>query len=60
VPKHGEAPKTVMEIMKNRFEVGVPEPPLLARYALDQEAFQRCHDLGKRIAEKLIHTGIKS
>jgi len=46
--------------MKNRFEVGVPEPPLLARYALDQEAFQRCHDLGKRIAEKLIHTGIKS
>lgn len=56
----GEAPKMVMEIMKNKFEMDVPEPPLLARYTPDQEALQKCHDLGKRIAEKLIHANTKS
>lgn len=52
----GEAPKMVMEIMKNKFEMNMPEPPLLARYTPDEEALQKCRDLGKRIAEKLMHT----
>jgi flavorubredoxin len=56
----GEAPKMVMEIMKNKFEMNLPEPPLLARYAPDQEALQKCHELGKRIAEKLMPAGIES
>lgn len=56
----GEAPKMVMEIIKNKFEMDVPQPPLLARYTPDQEALQKCHDLGKRIAEKLIHADLKS
>ncbi len=51
----GEAPKMVMEIMKNKFEMNMPEPPLLARYTPDEEALQKCRDLGKRIAEKLMH-----
>jgi flavodoxin I len=51
----GEAPKLVLEIMKNRFEMQVTEPPLLARYAPDQNTLNTCRSLGKRVAESLIH-----
>ena len=51
----GEAPKLVLEIMKNRFEMQVNEPPLLAKYTPDQSALEKCKDLGKRVAERLIH-----
>ncbi len=51
----GEAPKLVLEIMKNRFEMKVTEPPLLARYAPDQNTLNTCRSLGKRVAESLIH-----
>lgn len=51
----GEAPKLVLEIMKNRFEMKVTEPPLLARYAPDQNTLSACQSLGKRVAESLIH-----
>ncbi len=51
----GEAPKLVLEIMKNRFEMNVTEPPLLAKYSPDQTALDKCKDLGKRVAERLMH-----
>ena len=51
----GEAPKLVLEIMKNKFEMRVAEPPLLARYAPDQNTLTACLNLGKRVAESLIH-----
>jgi len=51
----GEAPKLVLEIMKNRFEMQATEPPLLIRYTPDQAGLERCRDLGKKIAERLIH-----
>lgn len=51
----GEAPKLVLEIMKNRFEMKVTEPPLLARYAPDQNTLNACQSLGKRVAESLMH-----
>ncbi len=51
----GEAPKLVLEIMKNRFEMNVTEPPLLAKYSPDQIALDKCKDLGKRVAERLMH-----
>jgi flavorubredoxin len=51
----GEAPKLVLEIMKNRFEMNVTEPPLLAKYSPDQTALEKCKDLGKRVAERLMH-----
>ena len=51
----GEAPKLVREIMKNRFEMQVSEPPLLARYVPDQTALNACLSLGKRVAESLMH-----
>ena len=51
----GEAPKLVLEIMKNRFEMQTSEPPLLIRYTPDQAGLEKCRDFGKRIAERLIH-----
>lgn len=50
----GEAPKLVLEILKNRFEMRVIEPPLLAKYAPDQSVLNDCNDLGKKVAETLM------
>jgi flavorubredoxin len=51
----GEAPKLVLEILKNKSKMNVTEPPLLVNYAPDQAALEKCAALGKRIAESLIH-----
>jgi flavorubredoxin len=51
----GEAPKLVLEILKNKFGVNVTEPPLLAKYTPNQDTIEQCSALGKRIAESLIH-----
>ena len=52
----GEAPKLVLEIMKNKFNMNVIEPPLLIKYTPDQTGLEKCRDLGKKIAEKLVQT----
>ena len=52
----GEAPRLVIEIMKNKFEMQVTEPPLLIRYTPDQTGLEKCREFGKRIAEKLMLT----
>ena len=51
----GEAPKMVLEIMKNKFEMHVIEPPLLVNYTPDQNSLNLCRDLWKRVSETLIH-----
>jgi flavorubredoxin len=51
----GEAPKLVLEILKNKFEMKVTEAPLLAKYAPDQTILEKCFELGKRIAQSLTH-----
>jgi len=51
----GEAPKLVLEIMKNKFEMQVTEPPLLIKYTSDQNGLEKCRDLGRKIAERLMH-----
>jgi flavodoxin I len=51
----GEAPKLILEIMKNKFEMRVTEPPLLAKYTPDQNSLNMCRELGKRVSETLIH-----
>jgi flavodoxin I len=51
----GEAPKLVIEIMKNKFEMDVTEPPISIRYEPDEAGLEKCKELGKRIAERLIH-----
>ena len=53
----GEAPRLVIEIMKNKFEMNVPEPPLLIKYAPDQVGLEKCKELGRRVAERLMQTG---
>jgi flavodoxin I len=50
----GEAPKLVLEILKNRFEMQVVEPPILAKYAPDENAIAACKDLGKKVSETLV------
>ncbi len=50
----GEAPKLLLEIMKNRFEMQVIEPPLLAKYVPDEKMLGMCRDLGKRVSETLM------
>jgi len=51
----GEAPKFVLEIMKNKFEMRVTDPPLLAKYSPDQNTLNTCRNLGKHVSESLIH-----
>jgi flavorubredoxin len=51
----GEAPKLVLEIMKNKFEMQVIEPPLLIKYTPDQTGLENCRQFGKKIAERLMH-----
>ncbi|MEM0095478.1 MAG: flavodoxin domain-containing protein [Candidatus Bathyarchaeia archaeon] len=51
----GEAPRLVLEIMKNRFGMDVAEPPLLAKYTPDQAMLEKCREFGRRIAERLTH-----
>jgi len=50
----GEAPKLVLEIMKNKFEMNVTEPPLLIKYTPDTAGLEKCREFGKKIAEKLV------
>ena len=51
----GEAPKLVLEILKNKFGMNITEPPLLVNYEPDQAALEKCYAFGKRAAESLIH-----
>jgi flavorubredoxin len=50
----GEAPRFVLEIMKNKFEMRVAGEPLLAKYAPDQKTLGMCRDFGRRVSETLI------
>ncbi len=50
----GEAPKDILEIMKNKFEMQVIEPPLLAKYLPDKNTLSSCKALGKNISESLM------
>lgn len=50
----GEAPRLVLEILKNKFQMRTVEPPLIIRYEPDQNGLEKCRELGKRIAEQLM------
>jgi NADH oxidase (H2O-forming) len=52
----GEAPKLLTEILKNQFGMRVIEPPLIAKYAPDENALTACKDLGKKVSETLMNT----
>ncbi len=50
----GEAPRLVLEILKNKFEMDVAEPPLLIRYTPDTAGLEKCREFGRRVAERLV------
>ncbi len=50
----GEAPKLILEIMKNKFEMDIVQLPLLARYLPDQQTLIACRELGQKISESLM------
>ncbi len=52
----GEAPKLVLEIMKNKFEMRMIEPPILSKYTPDATSLKMCTELGKHISESLIQS----
>lgn len=47
----GEAPHLILEILENRFEMKVLEPPLLIIDAPDEKGLTECRKLGKNVAE---------
>ena len=51
----GEAPKLLLEIMKNRFGMQIVAPPLLTKYVPDKNALENCRELGKNVSESLMH-----
>lgn len=50
----GEAPKLVLEIMKNKFGMNIIESPLLIKYTPDKTGLEKCRKFGREIAERLI------
>jgi len=50
----GEAPRLVLEIMQNKFEMRIIDPPLLVKYTPDSAGLERCRVLGRTVAERLM------
>lgn len=50
----GEAPRLVLEILENRFDMEVIKPPLLIKYAPDTKGLEECYKLGKNVAERIL------
>jgi len=50
----GEAPRLVLEIMKNKFEMVVTELPLLIKYTPDRVTLEKCRQFGRKISERLM------
>lgn len=50
----GEAPRLVLEIMENKFEMEVIKPPLLIKYTPDESGLEKCREFGRMIAERVI------
>jgi len=49
----GEAPRLVLEVMENKFEMKTLKPPLLIKYTPDERGLEECHGLGKKVAEQI-------
>lgn len=52
----GEAPRLVLEILKNKFQMHTIEPPLIVRYEPDQTGLEKCRELGRKLAELKLQT----
>jgi len=56
----GEAPRMLLEILKNKFEMETIEPPLLVKYNPNEKGLEECRKLGKTVAERIVKTSLGS
>jgi flavodoxin I len=56
----GEAPRMLLEIMKNKFEMKIVEPPLSIKYNPDEKGLEDCRKLGKNVAEKIVKVSLST
>ncbi|UCB60715.1 MAG: hypothetical protein JSW72_01235, partial [Candidatus Bathyarchaeota archaeon] len=50
----GEAPRQILEILQNKFQMKIIEPPILAKYRPDEKILKNCQVISKQIAESLL------
>jgi flavorubredoxin len=50
----GEAPKQVLEVLRNKFQMKTVEPPILAKYKPDGKILEECRELGEKVAKMLL------
>jgi len=56
----GEAPRMLLEVIKNKFEMEIIEPPLLIKYNPDEKGLEECRKLGKTVAERIVKASLSS
>jgi len=56
----GEAPRMLLEVIKNKFEMETIEPPLLIKYNPDEKGLEECRKLGKTVAERIVKASLSS
>jgi len=56
----GEAPRMLLEVLKNKFEMETIEPGLLVRYSPDEKGLEECRKLGKTVAERIVKASLSS
>jgi len=49
----GKAPGSVLEVLRNRFDMKTIEPPTRSKYRPDEQAFEECRKLGRKVAEMI-------
>ena len=52
----GEAPRLILEIMENKFEMKVLKPPLLIKNTPDENGLNECRKLGKNVGEQILRS----
>ena len=52
----GEAPKLILEVLKNRFGMEIIDSELTMLYTPDNDGLEKCRNLGKTVAEKIVNT----
>ena len=54
----GEAPRMLLEVLKNKFEMETIEPPLLVKYNPDEKSLEECRKSGKTVAERIVKASL--
>lgn len=49
----GEAPKHVLEVLRNKFKMKTIEAPIQSNYKPDDKKLDECRDLGRKVAQSI-------